>query len=101
MEDVWSQNYASDDKSEFAEANSLNDQNILFALKENVIHRRSKPEDLSTESNPHRFGLSTDKLHQHCRQEETVPHLHTEDSKSKVWATTFSKTYLRWPKDHL
>jgi hypothetical protein len=43
-----------------AEAISLNSQNILLALKENVIHQRSKPEDLSTESNPHRFGLPTD-----------------------------------------
>jgi hypothetical protein len=41
IEDVWSQNYALEDKSEFAEAISLNGQNILFVLKENVIHRRS------------------------------------------------------------
>jgi hypothetical protein len=45
---------------------SLNDQNILFALKENVIHQRSKPEDPSVESNPHR----------HHQKEEAVPHLH-------------------------
>jgi hypothetical protein len=63
---------------------SLNDQNILFALKENVIHRHSKPEDLGTESNPHRFGLLTDNPHWHRWQEEAVPHLHIEDSKSKV-----------------
>jgi hypothetical protein len=68
----------------FEEAFSLNDQNILFALKENDIHRRSKPEDPSTESNPHRFGLSTDNPHRHRRQEESFPHLHTEDSKSKA-----------------
>jgi hypothetical protein len=55
-------NYASGDKSEFAEAISLNGQNILFALKENSIHRHSKPEDPSTESNPHQFGLPTDNL---------------------------------------
>jgi hypothetical protein len=85
----------------FAEANSLNGQNNLFALKENVIHRHSKPEDPSTKSNPHRFGLPTDNSRRHRRQEETVPHLHTKDSKSKAWATTLSKTYLRWPKDHL
>jgi hypothetical protein len=63
---------------------SLNSQNILFALKENVIDRRSKPEDPSTESNPHRFGLSTDNPYRHHRQEEAVPHLHTTDSKSKA-----------------
>jgi hypothetical protein len=39
---------------------SLNGQNILFALKENANHRHSKPEDPSTESNPHQFGLFTD-----------------------------------------
>jgi hypothetical protein len=38
IEEVWSQNYASKDKSEFAEVISLNGQNILFALKENVVH---------------------------------------------------------------
>jgi hypothetical protein len=63
---------------------SLNGQNILFALKENAIHQRSKPEDPSTESNPHRFGLSTDNPRRHHRQEEAVPHLHTEDNKSKA-----------------
>jgi hypothetical protein len=64
------------------EAFSLND--ILFALKENATHRRSKPEDPSTESNPHRFELFTDNPRRHRRQEETFSHLHTEDSKSKV-----------------
>jgi hypothetical protein len=100
IEEVWNQNYASEDKSEFAEAISLNGQNILFVLKENVIHRRSKPEDPSTESNPHWFGLFTDNPHRHRWQEETISHLHTEDNKSKAWVTTFSKTYPRWPKDH-
>jgi hypothetical protein len=66
------------------EAISLNNQNILFALKENTIHRRSKPEDPSTESNPQWFRLPTDNPHRHRRQEEAVPHMHTEDSKSKV-----------------
>jgi hypothetical protein len=99
-EEFWSQNYTSDDKSEFVEAISLNGQNILFALKENVIHRCSKPEDPSTESNPHWFRLLTDNNHRHHRQEEAVPYLHTEDNKSKAWATTLSKTYSRWPKDH-
>jgi hypothetical protein len=60
------------------EAISLNDQNILFALKENVIHQRSKPEDPSMESNPHQFELSTDNPHRHHRKEEAVPHLRTE-----------------------
>jgi hypothetical protein len=60
------------------------DQDIPFALKGNAIHRHSKPRDPSTESNPHRFGLPTDNPHRHHRQEEAVPHLHTEDSKSKA-----------------
>jgi hypothetical protein len=55
---------------------SLNDQNILFALKENVIHQRSKPEDPSMESNPHRFGLPTDNPRRHHRKKEAVSHLH-------------------------
>jgi hypothetical protein len=44
---------------------SLNGQNILFVLKENNIHQRSKAEGLSTESNPHQFGLFTDNPHRH------------------------------------
>jgi hypothetical protein len=99
-EEVWSQNYTPEDKSEFAKLISLNSQSIRFAIKENDIHWRSVPEDPSTESNPHRFGLPIDNPRQHHRQEEAVPHLHTEDSKSKAWATTLSKTYPRWPKDH-
>jgi hypothetical protein len=79
---------------------SLNVQNIRFALKENAIHRCSKLEGLSTESNPHQFGLRTDNPRRHRQQEEAVPHLHTKDSKSKDWATTLSKTYPRSPKDH-
>jgi hypothetical protein len=101
IEEVWSQNYASRYISEFAEAISLNGQDVLFALKENVIHQRSKPEDPSTKSNPHRFGLPTDNPRRHRWQEEAVPHLHIENNKSKAWATTLSKTYPRWPKDHL
>jgi hypothetical protein len=66
------------------EAFSLNDRDIPFALKENAIHRRSKPEDPSTESKPYRFGLPIDNPHRHHRQEEAFPHLHTEDSKSKA-----------------
>jgi hypothetical protein len=98
-EEDWCQNYALKDKSEFAEPISLNSQKILFALKENVIHRHSKLEDPSMESNPHRFELLTDNPRRHRRQEETVHHLHTKDSKSKAWPTTFSKTYPRWPND--
>jgi hypothetical protein len=89
---VSSQNHASKDKSEFAEAISLNGHNILFALKENAIHRHSKPEDHSTESNPYRFGLLTDNPCWHRRQEKVAPHLHTEDNKIKAWVTTISKT---------
>jgi hypothetical protein len=63
---------------------SLNGQNILFALKENVVHQRSKHEDPSTEFNPHRFGLPTENPHRHRWQEEAVPQLHIEDSKSKA-----------------
>jgi hypothetical protein len=59
------------------EAISLNDQNILFALKATAIHQRSKLEDPSTESNYHRFRLPTDNPHRHHRKEEAVPHLHT------------------------
>jgi hypothetical protein len=66
------------------EAISPNGQDVLFAPKENAIHHRSKPEDPSTESNPRRFGLPTDNPHRHHRQEEVVPHLHTETNKSKA-----------------
>jgi hypothetical protein len=55
-----------------------NGQNILFALKENVIHRHSKAEDPSMESNPHRFRLPIDNPHRHHRQKEVAPHLHTK-----------------------
>jgi hypothetical protein len=70
-------------KLEFAEAISLNGQNILVALKENVIHRHSKPKDPSTESNSHRYVSPTDNPHRHHRQEEAVSYLYIEDSKSK------------------
>jgi hypothetical protein len=63
---------------------SLIGQNILFALKENVIPRHSMPEDPSTKPNPPRFGLLTDNPRRHRRQEEAAPHLHTEDNKSKA-----------------
>jgi hypothetical protein len=63
---------------------SLNAQKILLALKQNAIHWRSKPDDLSTESNPHWFGLPTDNPRRPCQKEEAVPHLHTEDNKSKA-----------------
>jgi hypothetical protein len=54
---------------------SLNVQNILFALEENVIHQCSKPEDPSTLSSPHRIGPPTDNPHRHRRKEEEAPHL--------------------------
>jgi hypothetical protein len=95
QQEVWSQNFASKDKLEFAEAISLNGQNILSALKENAIHRRSKPKDPSTESNPHRFGLHTDNPRRHRQQEEAVPHLHRKDIKSKA----LSKVTKRSPLD--
>jgi hypothetical protein len=66
-EEVWSQNHASNDKSKFVEAISLNRQHIFFALKENIIHRHSKLENPSTESNPHRFILPTDNPRRHRR----------------------------------
>jgi hypothetical protein len=84
QQEVWSPKLRFKEKSEFAEAISLNGQNILFALKENAVHRRSKPEGPSTESNPHRFGLPTYNPHWHCQKEGAVPHLHTEDNKSKA-----------------
>jgi hypothetical protein len=55
---------------------SLLVQNILFALKENAIHQHFKPEDPSTESNRHLFGLPTDNPYRLHRKEEAVPHLH-------------------------
>jgi hypothetical protein len=100
QQEVWRQNYASGYKSEFAEVISLNGQNILFTLKGNAIHQRSKPEGPNTEFNPHQFGLSTNNPHQHRWQEEAAPHVHIEDNKSKAWVTTLSKTYPRWLKDH-
>jgi hypothetical protein len=66
------------------EAISLYVRNILYALEENVIHQCSKPEDSSTESNPHQFGLPTDSPHRHRWKDEVVPHLHTENNKSKA-----------------
>jgi hypothetical protein len=60
IEEVWRKNYTPKDTSESAKAISLNGQDILFALKENVIHRCSKPESPSTESNRHQFRLPTD-----------------------------------------
>jgi hypothetical protein len=73
-------------------------QNILFALEENAVHRHSKHEDPSTESNPHRFGPPTDNPRQHRWKEEAVPHLRTGDNKSKALATMLSKTYPQRPK---
>jgi hypothetical protein len=62
---------------------SLNSQDILFALKVNAIHLRTKPELPSTESNPHRFELPTNNPHRHCRKEGAAPHLHTENQQEQ------------------
>jgi hypothetical protein len=62
---------------------SLKGPNILFALKENAIHHRSKPKDPSTKTNYHWFGLPTDNPRRHHQQEEAVPHLHIKNNKSK------------------
>jgi hypothetical protein len=58
-------------------------QNILFALEDNAIHQRSKPEDPSTES-PQQFGSPIDNPHRHHQKEKAVPHQHTGDNKSKA-----------------
>jgi hypothetical protein len=68
-------------------------QSILFAIEENAIHQRSKPEDPSIVSNPHRFGPPTINPHRHHQKEEEAPHLHTGDNQSKTQATTLNKTY--------
>jgi hypothetical protein len=77
---LWEMCLASEYESEFAEVISLNNQNILFALKENAIHRCSKPEDPSTESNPHWFGLPTFNPRWHRWTEEVVPHQHIRET---------------------
>jgi hypothetical protein len=74
----------SKDISEFAKAEITLVQNILFALEENAIHQRSKPEYPSMVPNPHRFGPPTNNPHWHRRKEEEAPHLHTGDNKSKT-----------------
>jgi hypothetical protein len=49
------------------------------------MHRRSKPEDPSTESNPHRFRHPIDNPRRHRQKEEAVPHLHTgETTRAKL-----------------
>jgi hypothetical protein len=45
---------------------------ILFALEENAIHQRSKPEDPSMVSNPHQFGPSTNNAHLQHRKEKSL-----------------------------
>jgi hypothetical protein len=72
---------------------------IPFALEENGLHRPSTPTGPSTEPNPHWSGPPTDTPHQHHQKEED-PHLYIRYNKSKAWATTLSKTYPSWPKDH-
>jgi hypothetical protein len=70
--------------SEFVEAVSLTISTFSSPLEENAIYQHSKPEDPSTESNPHRFGPPTDNPHRHGRKEEAVPHLYTRDNKIKA-----------------
>jgi hypothetical protein len=65
--------------SEFSHAS-----NILFALEENAIHHRSKPEDPSNEPNPDLFESPKGNTRRHHRKEEEAPHLHTGDNKSKA-----------------
>jgi hypothetical protein len=74
----------SKDISKFAEAKITLIQNILFALEDNTIHQRSKPEDPSTMQNPHRFRPPTDNPRRYRWKEEEAPHLHTAYNKSKV-----------------
>jgi hypothetical protein len=76
--------HVSRDILEFSKAISLNVQNILFAIEDNVMHRRSKPEDPSMAPNPHRLEPTTGIPRQHHQQEEEAPHLHTGHNKSKV-----------------
>jgi hypothetical protein len=65
--------------------NVLTLREISSANSDQSLKRNhSKPGDPSTESNPHRFGLSTGNPRRHRRQEEAVSHPHTEDSKSKA-----------------
>jgi hypothetical protein len=82
---------------------SLNGQNIFSAIKENDIHWLSKPEDPSTESNPHRFGLHTNNPHRHCWKEGAAPHLHTEKQQEQYLSyythQDLSKVTKRSPLD--
>jgi hypothetical protein len=55
QQEIWRPKLGFKDKSKFVEVISLNGQNILLALKENVVHRRSKPEGPSTD--PTLIGL--------------------------------------------
>jgi hypothetical protein len=75
---------ASKDILEFAKVEITLVQYILFALKENVIHQRSKSEDPSTVPNPDRFGPPTGIPRRHHRKEEEAPHLHIGNNKSKA-----------------
>jgi hypothetical protein len=75
-------------------------QYIPFALEVSDIHQRSKPTDPSMAPNPHRFGPSTGIPRRHCRKEEEDPHLHTEDNKSKAWATMLNKIDPSWSNNH-
>jgi hypothetical protein len=75
---------ASKDDSDFAEAETTLIQYIHFALEENVIHQRSKPEDPSMESSLYRFGPPIVNPHRHRLNEEVTPRLHIGDNKGKA-----------------
>jgi hypothetical protein len=75
---------ASKDSLELSNVVSLIVRNIFFVLEENAIHQRSKPENPSTVSNPHRFGPPTGNLRRHRRKAKEAPYLHTRDNKSKA-----------------
>jgi hypothetical protein len=75
---------ASKDSFKVSRSDFSHVQNILFALEENAIPQRSKTEEPSTVSNPHRFGPPTGIPHRDHWKEDEAPHLHTRDNKSKA-----------------
>jgi hypothetical protein len=76
--------HASKDDSEFVKAISLNVQYILFTLEENDIHQRSKPKDLSTVPNPHRFGPPTSILIDIIRKRKKLLTCTQETTRAKL-----------------
>jgi hypothetical protein len=86
-----------------AEVISLIDQIILFALKENVIPRRSKPEDPSTESNPHRLDfplITLDDITRKTKQFLTCTQKKPQEQSLSDYAQQdISKMMKRSPRD--